>query len=506
LPSIPIYEAPDKEVAIPDRGPEALGSAARRLGTLGVEKAQLINKGAQDIQQGFERLGSGVDDLGKFQTTHEATQEMLNGNEAIAATNNTLTQQWQKLTSDPADLKNPTLAQDFLENTVRPAVEQVQSNFQTTEGQRWAADRSGVMLQHWGSIASADQARLAGINAVASTNQTMDHLTNAVNTDPVHLPLAIDQIKSTNAAIVASGSLPTDQGAGITGPGQDKQISQLIQVAAKAQIDANPNADMSGFYKTYGDRMGGEEVATFQRYQQQRQKMATVDAAGQQKQAAIKAQATSDQQAASYYPQIFGALNTGSHTLPADALGKIMHDPNLTPDTQTALVGAYAKITNGTAATSTNPDDLDDAVAGLLAPAGSKAKLTPTDIVNGVAKGQVSPHDANFLLSANPGQLNQLNDALTFGRSYLAPSDPGSGKVDPVKYNQYDQYQRWAINQASKGALPPMNQLPGVMPTFQAYTIQKNAAGQDYVSYGVPKPPESGLTKIFHSVFGGGKS
>jgi uncharacterized phage infection (PIP) family protein YhgE len=125
LPQVPIYEAPDREIAIPDRGVEALGSAARRLGALGQEEGQMIRQGSADIQQGLSRLGSGVDDLGKFQTTHETTQEVLNGSEALAATNSALTQQWQKLTSDPANLKNPNLAQDFLENNVRPAVEQV---------------------------------------------------------------------------------------------------------------------------------------------------------------------------------------------------------------------------------------------------------------------------------------------------------------------------------------------------------------------------------------------
>jgi hypothetical protein len=274
LPQVPIYEAPDREVAIPDRGVEALGSAARRLGTLGVEKAQLINKGAQDIQQGFERLGSGVDQLADFQKTHETTQEMVNGGETFAATNSALTQQWQKLTSDPNNLKNPNLAQDFLENNVRPAVEDAQTSFQTPEGQRWAAAHGNDILTHWGSIASSDQARLAGINAVASTNQTLDHLTNAVNTDPAQLPLALTQLKSQNAALVASGNLPTDQSARTVGPGQDEQVSQLIQVAGKSQIDANPNADMSGFYKSYGDRLGGEKVATLQNYQLVRQKLA----------------------------------------------------------------------------------------------------------------------------------------------------------------------------------------------------------------------------------------
>ena len=235
----------------------------------------MIRQGSADIQQGLSRLGSGVDDLGKFQTTHETTQEVLNGGEALAATNSALTQQWQKLTSDPASLKNPNLAQDFLENNVRPAVERVQSNFQTTEGQRWAAERSDVMLKHWGSIASADQTHLAGINAVASTNQTLDHLTNAVNTDPAQLPLAIDQLKSQNAALVASGNLPPDQGFGITGGGQDKQISALSYVAGKSQIDQNPNADMTSFFKAYGDRLGGEKVAELQNYQLVRQRLAT---------------------------------------------------------------------------------------------------------------------------------------------------------------------------------------------------------------------------------------
>jgi hypothetical protein len=44
-----------------------------------------------------------------------------------------------------------------------------------------------------------------------------------------------------------------------------------------------------------------------------------------------------------------------------------------------------------------------------------------------------------------------------------------------VRFAQYGQFQRWALEQAAKGALPTLDQLPNIATSFKGYTLTNGA-------------------------------
>ena len=73
MPTIPIYEAPAREVPIPDRGVEALAQAGRRLGQLGNERGAEIRQGAADIARGAEQFGNDLETPASYRLPRKAT-------------------------------------------------------------------------------------------------------------------------------------------------------------------------------------------------------------------------------------------------------------------------------------------------------------------------------------------------------------------------------------------------------------------------------------------------
>ena len=515
----PIFQAPGRALEIPTSGLSSLGEAGRMVGRLGNEAAQQERAAGHALDTGLNEVGKGVEAVGNQIQARDNLTDITQGAATFAQAQVALTQQWQaQLAQNPDD---PNLAQKFIENNIQPTLDEVSDGFQTEAGRKFAAGHSDMLLQHWGNTLVTGQANAAGEAVKGSIEQTGNALSASVAADPAHLPVALSSLTALHNAAGDSAVLSPEARGALTGPALVAAQKDLINVAAKAAIDKavengqDPTAVASSYAKIYGDRLGGDGTEQLTKYGEVRQRTAQVDMAAQQKATQARAQDQSDQHATQYFPQVFGAIQNGTHQLPPNTLSNILHDPSLTDDTKTAFTGAYAKITNGTAADSTAPNTLDDAVAGLLQPKGSQGYLSPTNLIQGVAKGDLSPHDAQTLMNLNPAGLSQLDGALSFGRSYLAPTDPGSGKVDPVRFNQYAMFQRWAIDQVGKGGLPPSDKLPGIVDTFKGYTIVPGSgpdmapvvswgANEDF-SEGEAAAPKPSLGSFFTGLFGGGK-
>lgn len=517
MPTIPIYNAPNTPIEIPNRGVEALATGARRLGQLGNERANEIRGEYSDIAKGAETLGKGVASVGEQYQNLEGQQDVLGVSKVAAALQNNLAQQWQKVSTSG----HPEDAQAFLSDYANPAIEELYSHAQTAKGRAYATSQMASLQMHWADRINEGQSQMMGSAASTNWQSTKLDLTNSVATDPAHTPLALDHLAQANEAAAQAAGSPAKADA-IRAMLPAAQSDALVVSAHKQISDAvangqDPNAVVADFTKKYGARLGGDRVE---------QLTAWAEREGVHAQNDAKIKAASDLRVAwtkseDALPGVFDTtlkgLTSGTHVLPANLTSQINNNPDLTPDAKNAYNTSVAKIASGTAAKTSDTDTLDDIVSGKLIPEADKDHTTNTDILTAIGHGRMSPADGNFVMNATPQQLSHVNNALAYGRSFLAPTDPGSGKIDLVKLTQYNQYQKWVMENAVKGTLPETDKLQTIVPAFKGWTLTptpplvkpgEGAPPGTEVTWGTPPAPESGLGKVedfFKGLFSGKK-
>jgi hypothetical protein len=290
MPTIPIYEAPAREVAIPDRGVEALAQAGRRLGQLGNERAADISRGAEDIARGAAQFGNDLENAGKLQTANAGNAEVLNLGAQAAITNNALTQAWQQTLagSNPTD---PNVKQKFIENNVAPAYQDLLSQATTPEGKRWIAEHAAQQETSWDHLTSAGQAQLVNTQATTAYSTAFEHLSSSVALDPKHLPDALTTLRSLTDNVIGAvgGTQTAEDAAKLSGPIYQERARALVQQAYTSALRDNPNMDMTAFKQKYGDIMGGEGIEHLDQtqhvFQDQARKTADEDRTAQERQA-----------------------------------------------------------------------------------------------------------------------------------------------------------------------------------------------------------------------------
>lgn len=273
MPEIPEYNAPIKGLTVPATGIETTANAARRLGALGAERGDAIAQEGKAIAAGLENVGRNTEKLGSALNAHDTTQDILHGSSAFADAQFALSAKYQNALAN-ADPNDTNFGKRFFDEQVTPAIDDLQSGFQTPAGRRWAAEHGEAVAQHWTNQIIQGQSQLAGQAAKGNIENILLKSTAQVQTDPSHLPLVLDQMRSSYSMAAQTGNLTPQERGHISGPGLATDQKNLIKVAGEAMIDRDPNVDMSGFFKTYGERMGGEEVHRLTTYQTARQRSA----------------------------------------------------------------------------------------------------------------------------------------------------------------------------------------------------------------------------------------
>ena len=294
MPTIPIYEAPAREIAIPDRGVTAIAQAGRRLGQLGNERAADIAKGAEDVARGAEQFGNDLENAGKLQTANEGSAEILRLGAQSAILKNALGQQLQQTIagSDPTD---PNVQQKFLDEKVLPAYDQLEQNATTPEGKRWVAEHSAQELPGWAHNIQAGQATQVNINAVSDYDTAVKHLTASTAQDPLTLGDNLRTLRGLTDAYInaTAGTMTAADAAKLSAERYNASAADMVREGYAAKLNpaqgGNPNTDMTAFKKQYGDVLGGKGIeeldAVQHHFQDQARKTADDDRVAQERQA-----------------------------------------------------------------------------------------------------------------------------------------------------------------------------------------------------------------------------
>ena len=274
---VPIFQAPSRALSVPTSGVEQLARAGQRIGQMGNEVRALDIQGGNTLARGVDTLGKGADAIGVDLQQHEAIADMNNLNTAHASTLLQLTQAQQKFFSDPANANNPQAVQQFQDQYVTPAADNLEDMAQTKAGRTHAADLSGNLQNHFAltsSTVSAANAALATKNSLQYVGQA---LTSATQINPGNIPAALsayDTMMNGYASQHPGINIGKDDPARLIAR-RDIIASGLTTLINKSVKDTGQAPDLSGYFKSYGAELGGKEQQTLQTYADARVKAYT---------------------------------------------------------------------------------------------------------------------------------------------------------------------------------------------------------------------------------------
>lgn len=488
----PIFSAPDKALEVTATGAEQLGRAGARLGQIGNEERSLDTQGAEAVDRGLLGVARGGEELGNAVQQTENQADLVNVNNAHADLIGGLQQAHDEFfaNTSPTDTN---AAEDYKEQVLGPAIDQLRDSATTKVGQQHANDLADTLEIHYGNMADQTQSkRLASSFSNTIDNQAQP-LTAAIVKNPDNLPLALSSFDNQ----IRTMSATTDLNPEAVAQARQRYRQEMIGQAGKAIVDnavtSGQTPNLSQFTAAYGKDLGDEGVQALTAYQNFQIKAKSADdtaAQGAQKQ---QFATNSSAIGASIFDNL-GNMDAAKTPSP-NFLSKIvarsaMAGGDMANDDVQAVIGAYRKMTGPDDPPSTNPTTMDGLLTGLASQTG---RPTPATVINQYASGRLSYDDAAWAVkqAQQPPSagLQQLTQNLATARSSLV-SDVGSGAVNPAGMAAYQRFQSYAVNAYKQGDPIEPKQLPNIVETFQP-------TGQDALSHVPVLPDRPSLNDIF---------
>lgn len=349
MPNIQEVEAGSGAIQVPERGSEAFAQEGRRVGSF--------------YHQIGEDVGGTVKQLGDQYVEHQTNMEVSHLYAATTTAEQNLQTAWTAYTADPANRGRPDLASSFMEQHVKPVLDELASHAQTDTGKRLVAEEQARVSQNLFRTAVSDQSHLDGATWVNNSQQTQSNMAASVLADPSKADATIGDWMR-----VAENTIPST-----VDPSERAGLMEHFQHEGAERIA------LAGY-------LGGIEAGK----QQLAAGAATSPALD-----AVRAQITAGHNFQYLSPEQQATLATRVDE--AEARGKEMHH-------QALAVDADALKRAGSAAYST----IDSAITSAITPPPGQ---TPRPL--GPEVRQAIDDYARQYGASNPGEVHALNEAWT---------------------------------------------------------------------------------------------
>lgn len=286
MPKIEEFNGGNLSVRPNDAAVEGAVQAGRRIGGFYSQIASGQRQAGEMDRRVADTFAGDLDKFGKAYDEHLTNMEVSHGLATYATSFNGLSQQWNE-TAKNADPNDPTVAQKFRDETLKPWADQFTSSFKTSGGKRWAQTKVAELTQHMYEKTAADMSTLAG-NAVIQNLQTSENqFSEAAMNDPSAHDIIQEAARANiRAAIQANPNLTAEEASKVASHYTMATGTEIAKSAAYGAISANPQAGRellaSGKLANYLD---GDQVKALDGYAQ------TVQKAGEEaKKAAVAEQ------------------------------------------------------------------------------------------------------------------------------------------------------------------------------------------------------------------------
>ena len=245
MPQIKEYTAENDVLRPSDRGVEAFGQAARRVGAFYGQAGEVLRQSAQDKARAAEAIARASEATARGEestaqageararaagalTTEEKAKAGAFGGLATTAGNvfesaeqyaahrevspavanfaeasNGMIQKWKDLVGQQStnDPNNSSIRAGFFQGTFEPWAQKFVSTFKTPQGQDWANAQVDHLRNHLVESTAADMSTMAGIATTQNIDRTGAAKANMARTDPSSLPYLVGDPGKSNGAI-----------------------------------------------------------------------------------------------------------------------------------------------------------------------------------------------------------------------------------------------------------------------------------------------------------------
>jgi hypothetical protein len=242
MPNIRTYDSPIGTERAPFAPSDRAVGAAEETGNV---EMRFGREATEQLKQGFGELGRNVQQTADQIDQVEAQREIRVGATMTAQTYQQLLAGWNQ-TAKNADVNDPNVANDYMQNTVEPALDKLQETFQTTKGQEWAQEQSAQIRRSIYEHSNADMVTMGGMAAQQNLKTTVDALSNTVRSDPTTLDHTFDLLNHSIDGIVSSNpNLSPSQVEQLRTQLTTEARKTLAQSAYLGSVDKNPQAALA---------------------------------------------------------------------------------------------------------------------------------------------------------------------------------------------------------------------------------------------------------------------
>lgn len=437
MPNIPGFSAPSNLGLQPTEiGVDAQAAAARRINSA-------YNQAGQGIENTGQRLGSAIGGAiaegGKIAVDQMDHEQISHGAKAGSELLLQKEQEWND-TAKKADPNDPSVAGQFREESLEPALEQFAAGFTTEKSQAWAERFVDQVRQHMANKTTADMSRAAGVAVHTNTVMAANNFATAAYNDPSSLAISRDAFNHSLEGIVGSSpTLTADDAAAVrTKVGFDGN-KQIVRAAIAGAVSRGGDWQKIANDPKNAGFVDATEIAQFvkadQTYRRMEQEGARAAAADQRRQATAGFHRDANQWELSTLDE------NGNATLPPDAVQKLKdmtskYGENAEPGRVTAMVHRVQELGKildpASAANQKKTSDTNERqlYTQMALPAAGAEPMTEDKINAAYSKGDIQFAARNRLLKdfqddKSPAGQTLANSRTEFFRNYAATIDPG---------------------------------------------------------------------------------
>lgn len=350
MPQIKQFDTPALGLRPTETGIETTAGNARRIGTfynqVAGAKEQLASDKNSALRSVGNALGSGIQAAGAAYVNYldhkEISAGAAKGTELMA----TLTDQWNKLISNPKlDPNDPTIKQKFMQENLEPALQQFKDDsgfFTTDKSQQFAESFIERFRNHMETKTSGDMSTLAGIALKRNVETTVNSLSAMASSDPSSVKTALDTVDhSIGAKIDTSPTLDPTTKAKVRSEVGLKARQDIVMSGALGAImkSSDPEGTAADWLKRYPSELGGE-AKTLAGYARQQVRAQNYDFETNRRREKEIATDKSNDARDSYITAIYSK----DPRIANDPTGqKILNDPNLLPSAKANLLALQAR-------------------------------------------------------------------------------------------------------------------------------------------------------------------
>lgn len=238
MPNIPVYNAPEPDIRIPNTATESWGQAARTIGQLGREAAS-------QTKQSYEAAAKGLNEFGEKLQQNQDYNDKLKGINGLSELERRHEDQIQALKNDPnitPDQLPGRLAEAYKGHLAE--IDGFQSKFANSSKptQIWAAEKGFEYRKHLQMKFESDSANSSGVAAAEGVKKNLNDIATGLgnNPSPLDLDRGIKRLDDTRDALLANPGLTFEQRGKIRET-FDAQRQELSHAVVKGMLDKDPS-------------------------------------------------------------------------------------------------------------------------------------------------------------------------------------------------------------------------------------------------------------------------